>query len=101
MGRNAPPPTVDRAGSSNLGRGNARVLDRMVSALEMPALSGRQKLDFEVMTRRIRTAFKAIGETPDDEADEAMLYNQLIEKTDRLRELIAGANLALDGLGER
>ena len=76
------------------------LLDRVVSALEMPALSGRQKLDFEVMARRIRTAFNAIGETPDDEADEAVLYNQLIERTDRLRELIAGANLALDGLGK-
>jgi hypothetical protein len=52
-----------------------KLLARIAAALKMPASSGRQKLDFEVMARRITTAFNAIGETPDGEADEVMLYN--------------------------
>jgi hypothetical protein len=74
---------------------------RIAATLKMPALSGRQKLDFEVMARRITTAFNAIGETPDPEASDATLYKQLIERTDRLRELIASANAALDGLAKQ
>jgi hypothetical protein len=37
----------------------------------MPSLSGRQKLDFEAVARRITTSFNAIGETPDAEASDA------------------------------
>jgi hypothetical protein len=50
------------------------------------------------VARRITTSFNAIGETPDAEASDAELYDQLIENTDRLRELIAAANAALDRL---
>ncbi len=77
------------------------LLARIAGALKMPSLSGRQKLDFEVMMRRITTAFNAIGVTPDAEASDAMLYEQLIERTDRLRELIAAANGALDRLAKQ
>jgi hypothetical protein len=64
----------------------------------MLALSSRRKVDLEVMARRITTAFNAIGETPDAEASDGTPYEQLIENTDRLREVIAAANAALDGL---
>jgi hypothetical protein len=67
----------------------------------MRRLPGRQKLDLEVFARRITRAFDAIGETPDAGADDALLYHQLIENTDRLRELIAATNAALDRIGNR
>ncbi len=71
---------------------------RIAQALKMQSLPGRQKLDLETVARRITTSFNAIGETPDAEASDAALYDQLIENTDRLRELIAAANAALDRL---
>jgi hypothetical protein len=69
---------------------------RIAEALEMPGLPGRQKLDFEVMARRITTSFNAIGETAD--ANDGTSYDRLIETADRLRELISAANAALDPL---
>jgi hypothetical protein len=72
------------------------LMARVGAAQKMPSLSGRQKLDLEVLARRITRAFRAIGETPDAGADDAILYDQLIENTDRLRELIAATNAALD-----
>jgi hypothetical protein len=42
--------------------------------------------------------FNALGETPDSEATDEVLYDRLIENTDRLRDLIAGTNAVLDGL---
>jgi hypothetical protein len=74
------------------------LMARIARVLKMPSLSGRQKLDLEALARRITTSFNAIGETPDAEASDAALYDQLIENTDRLRELIAAANAALDRL---
>ena len=74
------------------------LMARIARALKMPSLPGRQKLDLEALARRITTSFNAIGETPDAEASDAALYDQLIENTDRLRELIAAANAALDRL---
>jgi hypothetical protein len=74
------------------------LMTRIAAALKNPNLPGRQKLDFEVMARQITTAFHAIGETPDAEASEEALYVQLLDRTDRLRELIAGTNAALDAL---
>jgi hypothetical protein len=77
------------------------LLARIAVALNMPNLPGRQKLDLEVWARRITASFNAIGETPDSEADDASLYDRLIETTDRLRELISAANAALDPLVKR
>jgi hypothetical protein len=74
------------------------LMARIVEALKSRSIPGRRKLDFEVMARRITTVFHAIGEAPDPEASEAKLYRQLIERTDRLRELIAAAKAAVDGL---
>ena len=74
------------------------LMARIAEALKMPSLPGRQKLDLEALARRITTSFNAIGETPDAEASDAALYDQLIENTDRLRELIAAANAALHRL---
>jgi hypothetical protein len=71
---------------------------RIVPVLKMPSVPGRQKLELEVLARRITAAFKAIGEAADSEASDEANYTQLIERTDRLRELIASANAALDGL---
>jgi hypothetical protein len=72
------------------------LLARIDEALKMPALSGKRKLDFEVMARRISTLFKTIGETPDDETADTTRYEQLIANTDRLREQITAANAALE-----
>ncbi len=74
------------------------LLARIAAALKMPSVPGRHKLDFEVMARRITATFKAIGEAADSETSDEANYEQLIERTDRLRELIAAANAALDGL---
>ena len=76
------------------------LMARIAAALKIPTLPGRQKLDFEVMARQITSAFHAIGEPPDPEASDAALYAQLLDRTDRLRELIAAANAALDGLAK-
>jgi hypothetical protein len=43
-------------------------------------------------------AFSAIGETPDG-GDDAILYDQLIQNTDRLGELIAATNAPWTGSG--
>jgi hypothetical protein len=77
------------------------LMARIAEALKSRSIPGRQKLDFEVMARRITTAFNAIGETPDAEASEANLYKQLIGNTDRLRDLIVAANVALDKLAKQ
>jgi hypothetical protein len=69
---------------------------RIADALKMASLPDRQKLDLEVLARRITKTFKAIGETPLAETDEATLYDQLIENTARLRKLIAATNGGLD-----
>jgi hypothetical protein len=76
------------------------LMTRIGEALKMPSLPGRQKLDLEVLARRITRTFRAIGETPPAETDEATLYDQLIENTDRLRELIPATNAALDRIGK-
>ena len=74
------------------------LMARIAEVLKDRSVPGRQKLDFEVMARRITTAFNAIGETPDADASEAKLYKQLIEKTDCLRELLVTTAGALDRL---
>jgi hypothetical protein len=72
------------------------LMARIAEVLKSRSIPGRQKLDFEVMARRITTAFNAIGETPDAEASEVKLYKQLIERTNDLRELIATTDASLD-----
>jgi hypothetical protein len=74
------------------------LLARIAEALKMPSIPGRRKLDLEVLSRRITRSFNAIGETPDPAADDTILYDQLIENTNCLRELIAQTNAALDRL---
>jgi hypothetical protein len=76
------------------------LLSRLAVASRKPAFSGRLKLEFEIMARRINTKFNAIGETPDADTANAALYDQLIENTDRLRELIGTANVALNLMPE-
>jgi hypothetical protein len=76
------------------------LLERISAALKLPNVSGRQKLDFEAKARQITTTFHSIGETPDPEASEEVLYAQLLDRTDRLRELIAAASAALDRLSK-
>src|ERR1700690_1338781 len=74
------------------------LLARIAVALKMPSLPRRQKLDLEVLARRMISTFKAIGEAADSEASDEASYAQLIERSDCLRELIAAANTALVGL---
>jgi hypothetical protein len=70
-------------------------------ALKRPSLTGRQKLDFEIMARRITTSFNAIGETSEDKAPNATLYERLIKNTDSLREQIAAAKAGLVRVAKR
>ena len=70
-------------------------------ALKRSNLTGRQKLDFEIMARRITTSFNAIGETPEDKALDATQYERFIENTDSLREQIAAAKVALVRMAKR
>ena len=58
------------------------LMTRIGKALKTPSVPGRQKLDLEVLARRITRASNAIGELPDADADDATLYDQLIEDTD-------------------
>jgi hypothetical protein len=74
------------------------LLARIAAALKMQTLSGRQKLELEVLARRMTASFRAIGESTDSEASDEANYAQLIERTHRLRELTASANSALVGL---
>jgi hypothetical protein len=53
------------------------------------------------MARRITTSFNAIGETSEDNASDATLYERLIENTDSLREQIATAKAALVRMAKR
>ena len=101
-GRKPATQTLNRERARDLGEAMPALLARIARALKMPSLPGRQELDFEVWTRQITATFKAIGEAVNAEATNEFLYEQLIERTDRLRELIEAANVALDRLvGER
>ena len=77
------------------------LLARIAVALKMSSLPGRQKLDLEVLARRMIATFKAIGEAAHSDATDEDNYAQLIERTDCLRELIAAANAALVGVVKR
>jgi hypothetical protein len=70
-------------------------------ALKRSNLTGRQKLDFEIMARRITTSFNAIGETPEDKTLDATQYERFIENTDSLREQIAAAKVVLVRMAKR
>jgi len=72
------------------------LLVRLGQASKRPTLPGRLQIEFEAMARRITTQFNAIGESPEADTADATAYDQLIENTDRLRELIGVANAALD-----
>jgi hypothetical protein len=72
------------------------LLAPLTAASQKPTLPARLQIEFEAMARRITTQFNAIGETPEADTADVTAYDQLIENTDRLRELIAAANAALD-----
>ena len=82
------------------GKAMPALMARIVPVLKMPSVPGRQKLELEVLARRIAAAFKAIREAADSETGDEANYAELIG-TDLLRELIAAANAALDGLVEQ
>jgi hypothetical protein len=88
---------LDHARDYHLRYGHARIEVRIAAALEIPDLSGQQKLDFGVTARRVTTAFNTIGETL--AARRAMrLYMTSRSKPQTVfRDPIAAANLALDG----
>ena len=73
---------------------------RIAGALAKPGVPGRLKIELEVMARRITMLFNAIGEMPGPDEADAILYDRLIKRMDRLRELIAAANATLDGIGK-
>src|SRR5882672_5210428 len=73
---------------------------RIAGALAKLSVPGRLKIELEVMARRITMLFNAIGEMPGPDEAEAILYNRLIKRMDRLRELITAANATLDGIGK-
>jgi len=70
-------------------------------ALKRPSLTGRQKIDLEIMARRINTSFNAIGETSEDKALDATQYERFIEDTDSLREQVAVAKAAFVRMAKR
>jgi hypothetical protein len=74
--------------------------DRIEGALATHSVPGRLKIELEVMARRITMLFNAIGEMPGPDEADAILYDRLIKRMDRLRELIAAANATLDGIGK-
>jgi hypothetical protein len=71
------------------------LLARISEALQMASLSGHQKLEFEIMARKITASFNAIGDAPRDGANNESNYAQLIERTNNLREQISTAKEAL------
>jgi hypothetical protein len=78
------------------------VLGGIHAASKRVDLPGRQKLDLEVTGRRINSLFKAIAKAiPDaDEREDDALLEEFIQNTDRLRELITSANVALDTISK-
>jgi hypothetical protein len=74
--------------------------DRIAGALATHSVPGRLKIELEVMARRITMLFNAIGEMPGPDEADAILYDRLIKRMDRLRELIAATNATLDGIGK-
>jgi hypothetical protein len=73
---------------------------RIASALAKPSVPGRLKIELEVMARRITMLFNAIGQIPGPDEADAILYDRLIKRMNRLRELIAATNATLDGIGK-
>jgi hypothetical protein len=69
------------------------LLARILVAAKRADLPGRQKLQLEIIARRINMQFNGIGQTPPSEVDDGALLEQL-------RELIAVANVTLDGLAK-
>jgi hypothetical protein len=76
------------------------LLARILVAAKRADLPGRQKLQLEIIARRINMLFNGIGQTPPSEADDGALLEQLIQDTEMLRELITVANVTLDGLAK-
>ena len=76
------------------------LLARILVAAKRADLPGRQKLQLEIIARRINMQFNGIGQTPPSEADDGALLEQLIQETEMLRELITVANVTLDGLAK-
>jgi hypothetical protein len=72
------------------------LLARLAEASKRATLPARLQIEFEAMARRITTQFNAIGEAPEADSADETAYDQLIENTDRLRELMGVANAALD-----
>jgi hypothetical protein len=76
------------------------LLAKILVAAKRADLPGRQKLDLEITARRINTLFNAIGVTPDAGADDDALLEELIQNTDRLRELITSAKGTVDAISK-
>ena len=94
--RNPAPPTFNRQGIGNLGLSNASLDDsnrrRSQDANPPPPAEARSGGNGAANKSRLHR----VGETPAAGADDAILYERLIENTDRLRKLIAATNAALD-----
>jgi hypothetical protein len=71
---------------------------RIAEALAKSSVPGRQKIELESMARGITMLFNAIGEMPGPDEADAIVYDRLLKRTDRLRELIATLTAALDGV---
>jgi hypothetical protein len=73
---------------------------RIAEALAKSSVPGRQKIELETMARRITMLFNAIGEMPGPDEADAIVYDRLLKRTDRLRELITAMKAALDGVAK-
>jgi hypothetical protein len=69
---------------------------RIAAALAKASVTGKQKIDLEVIARRITMLFNAIGEMPGADEADAVIYDRLVQRTDRLRELIGAVNASLE-----
>ncbi len=78
--------------------GIPRLLVRIGEVSEMPSLTEAQKLDLDMMAKRITDLYARVSDMADAEEDDKVLYEKLIASTDRLREEIAIANVILDKL---
>jgi hypothetical protein len=74
------------------------VMSRITEISKRFDVSGRLELDFETKARQMTMLFNALDKTSDFKANDEVPYDRLIENTDRLRDLIASTNAALDGL---
>jgi hypothetical protein len=100
-GQGQEPAPQNREAGRGLGHRDPPALRvRIAGALAIPRVPGRLRIDLEVRARRITMLVNAIREMPGPDEADAILYDRLIKRMDRLRELITATNATLYGLAK-